>query len=154
MPLRRKQYDRSMRKLVLLFCTALVAFAADDPWAKVKELKTGTELRVFKKGAAQPLLVQMDELTDDNLVVIDKKKQTAIARDQIDRVDYRPSGKSRVTRETTTKVTDSVGDPKAVIPSPNPGAPGSTTSTSSNLSIGSKPDFETIYKRPPSPPKK
>jgi hypothetical protein len=137
-----------MRTLALLFCTALVAFGADDPWAKVKELKTGAELRVYKKGAAQPLLVQMDELTDDNLVVIDKKRQTAIARDQIDRVDYRPSGKSRVTRETTTKVTDSVGDPKAVIPSPNPGAPGSTTSTSSNLSIGSKPDFETIYKRP------
>jgi hypothetical protein len=143
-----------MRKLVLLFFTALVAFGADDPWAKLKELKTGTELRVFKKGAAQPLLVQMDELTDDNLVVIDKKKQTAIARDQIERVDYRPSGKSRVTRETTTKVTDSVGDPKAVIPSPHPDTPGSTTSTSSNVSFGSKPDFETIYKRPPSPPKK
>jgi hypothetical protein len=143
-----------MRKLVLLFCTALVAFAADDPWTKVKELKTGTELRVYKKGAAQPLLVQMDELTDDNLVVIDKKKQTAIGRDQIDRVDYRPSGKSRVIKETTTKVSDSVGDPKAVIPGPNPGAPGSTTSTSSNVSFGSKPDFETIYKRPPSPPKK
>jgi hypothetical protein len=143
-----------MVKSVLILCAALVAFGADDPWAKLKDLKTGTELRVFKKGAAQPLLVQMDELTDDNLVVIDKKQQTAIARDQIDRVDYRPSGKPRVTRETTTKVTDSVGDPKAVIPSPNPGAPGSTTSTSSNLSIGSKPDFETIYKRPPSPPKK
>ena len=143
-----------MRKFVLLFCAAFVAFAADDPWAKVKELKTGTELRVYKKGAAQPLLVQMDELTDDNLVVIDKKKQTAIARDQIERVDYRPSGKSRVTRETTTKVTDSVGDPKAVIPSPHPDTPGSTTSTSSNVSFGSKPDFETIYKRPPSPPKK
>jgi hypothetical protein len=143
-----------MRKLALLFCAALMAFGADDPWAKLKELKTGTELRVYKKGAPQPLLVQMDELTDDNLVVIDKKKQTAIARDDIDRVDYRPPGKSRVTKETTTKVSDSVGDPKAVIPSPNPGAPSSTTSTSSSLSIGSKPDFETIYKRPPSPPKK
>jgi hypothetical protein len=143
-----------MRKLALLFCAAVVALGADDPWAKVKELKTGTELRVYKKGAAQPLLVQMDELTDDNLVVIDKKQQTAIARDQIERVDYRPSGKSRVTKETTTKVTDSVGDPKAVIPSPHPSAAGSTTSSSSNVSFGSKPDFETIYKRPPSPPKK
>src|ERR1035437_11109666 len=145
-----------MRKLVVFFCAALAAFAADDPWAKVKELKTGTELRVYKTGAAQPMLVQMDELTDDNLVVIDKKQQTAIARDQIDRVDYRPSGKSRVTKETTTKVNDGVGDPKAVIPSPQQqGNPGPTTTTSSSVSIGSRPDFETIYRRPPGgPPKK
>src|SRR5450755_2828630 len=143
-----------MPKFAFFLWAALIAFGADDPWAKLKELKTGTELRVYKKGAAQPLLVKMDELTDDNLVVINKNEQTAIARDQIDRVDYRPSGKSRVTKETTTKVNDGVGDPKAVIPSPNPGAPGSTTSTSSNVSFGSKPDFETIYKRPPSPPKK
>ena len=144
-----------MRKLAFFLCTALMAFGADDPWAKVKELKTGTELRVFKKGAAQPMLVKMDELTDDNLVVIDKNAQTAIARDQIDRVDYRPSGKSRITKETTTKVNDGVGDPKAVIPGPRQqGNPGPTTSTSSNVSIGSKPDFETIYRRPTGGPLK
>src|SRR5450631_4636065 len=113
-----------MRKLALLFCAALVAFGADDPWAKLKELKTGTELRVYKKGAAQPLLVKMDELTDDNLVVINKHEQTAIPRDQIDRVDYRPAVKSRVTKETSTKVTDSATDPKAAIPSPHQGPPG------------------------------
>jgi hypothetical protein len=142
-----------MRKLLLLLCPALLAFGADDPWAKVKELKTGTELRVYKKGAALPLVVKMDELTDDNLVVIDKNKQTAIARDQIDRVDYRPSGKSRVTKETTTKVNDGVGDPKAVIPGPQQqGTPGPSTSSSSNVSFGSKPDFETIYRRPTGAP--
>jgi hypothetical protein len=132
-----------MRKLAFFLCAALLAFAADDPWAKVKELKTGAELRVFKKGAAQPLLVQMDELTDDNLVVIAKNQQTAIPRDQIERVDCRPSGKSRVTTETTSKSDGGVG---ATRPS---------SSTSSNLVIGSKPDFETIYRRPTgAPPKK
>jgi hypothetical protein len=131
-----------MRKLALFLCAALLALGADDPWAKVKELKTGAELRVFKKGAAQPLLVQMDELTDDNLVVIAKNQQTAIPRDQIERVDYRPSGKSRVTKETTSKVNDAAG------------ATGPSNSTSSNLVIGSKPDFETIYRRPPTAPKK
>src|ERR1035438_267372 len=100
-----------MRKLALFLVTALLAFGADDPWAKVKELKTGAELRVYKKGATQPLLVKLDELTDENLVVIDKNRQTAIAREQIDRVDYRPSGKSRVTKESTTKVDDGEGDP-------------------------------------------
>jgi hypothetical protein len=132
-----------MRKLALFLCAALLAFAADDPWAKVKELKTGAELRVFKKGAAQPLLVQMDELTDDNLVVIAKNQQTAIPRDQIERVDYRPSGKSRVAKETTSKSDDAVGATRP------------TTTTSSNVSFGSKPDFETIYRRPTgAPPKK
>jgi hypothetical protein len=143
-----------MRTLLLFLCSALVAFGAEDPWAKVKELKTGTELRVYKKGTVLPLVVKMDELTDDNLIVINKNEQTAIARDQIDRVDYRPSGKSRVTKETTTKVNDGVGDPRAVIPSPRQGNPGPSTSTSSNLSIGSKPDFETIYRRPTGAPAK
>jgi hypothetical protein len=129
-----------MLKFVLFLCTAVLAFGADDPWAKLKELKTGTELRVYKKSVAQPLLVQMGELTDDNLVVIDKKEQTAIARDLIERVDYRPSGKSRVTKETSTK--DVVGPD------------GRSTSTNSGLSIGPKPDFETVYRRPPSPAKK
>jgi hypothetical protein len=138
-----------MAKFLLFLCTALLAFGADDPWAKVKELKTGTELRVFKKGAAQPLLVKMDELTDDNLVVINKAAQTAIPRDQIDRVDARPTGKSRVTKETITKEGTALDDAKAVIPSPRQGAPGPTTSTSSTVGIGSKPDFETIYRRPP-----
>ena len=132
-----------MRTFALFLCAALLGLGADDPWAKVKELKTGTELRVFKKGAAQPLLVQMDELTDDNLVVIAKSQQTAIPRDQFDRVDSRPSGKSRVTRETTSKTDDAVGAARP------------TTTTSSNVSIGSKPDFETIYRRPTGgPPKK
>lgn len=137
-----------MWKFILFLCTALAAFGADDPWAKLKELKTGTELRVYKKGASQPLLVKMDELTDDNLVVINKNEQTAIARDQIDRVDYRPSGKSRVTKESTSKVNDATNDPKSGIPNPSPGAPGPSTSTSNTVSIGSKPDFEVIYRRP------
>jgi hypothetical protein len=137
-----------MRKLALFLFPALLAFGADDPWAKLKELKTGTELRVYKKGATQPLLVKMDELTDDNLVVINKNEQTAIARDQIDRVDYRPSGKSRVTKETTTKVDNPVSDPKSTIPSVGSSAPGPSTSSSSTVSIGSKPDFEVIYRRP------
>src|SRR5664279_2182829 len=112
-----------MRKLLFFLCTALLAFGADDPWAKVKDLKTGTELRVYKVGAAQPLLVQMGELTDDNLIVINKKEQTAIARDQIDRVDYRPY-KPRVIKENSSKVIN------------NPDG-GQSTSSGSGLSIGS-----------------
>src|ERR1700723_3555156 len=94
-----------MRGFLLLMLAALVAFGADDEWTKVRALKTGAELRVYKKGANQPVLAQMDELTDENLIVIVKKTQTAIPKDQIDRIDARPTSGSRVTKETTTKET-------------------------------------------------
>ena len=137
----------------MFLCAAILAFGADDPWAKVKEIKSGVELRVYKKGAAQPLLVKMDEATDDNLVIVNKNEQVAIPKDQIDRIDFRPS-KSRVTKETKSTVADPGTDPRSAIPGPDRGHPGPASSTSTSVSIGSKPDFETIYRRPTSAPKK
>ncbi|MCU1235466.1 MAG: hypothetical protein JWP63_3433, partial [Candidatus Solibacter sp.] len=95
-----------MRKLLFSLSIAVALFGADDPWAKVKELKSGTELRVYKKGAGQPLNVKMGDLTDENLIVIDKKEQTAISRDVIERIDARPTGKSRVTTESKIATKD------------------------------------------------
>jgi hypothetical protein len=77
-------------KMFLLMLAAAATFAADDPWQKVKDLKSGTDLRVFRRGSTQPQLVQMGDLTDDNLVVIDKKAERAIPREEIDRIDSRP----------------------------------------------------------------
>jgi hypothetical protein len=137
-----------MRGLLLVILAGVVAFGAEDEWAKVKGLKTGAEIRVFKKGSTQPVLAQIDELNDDNLIVIVKKTQTAIPKDQIDRIDARPTSGSRVTKETTTKQT--YGDTKPGSPS----APEVVTSTSSSVSVGGKPDFETVYRRPVGAPKK
>jgi len=136
-----------VRGLLLLVLAGAVAFGAEDEWAKVKALKTGAEIRVFKKGSMQPVMAQMYELTDENLVVLVKKTQTAIPKDQIDRIDARPTGGSRVTKETATK--EAPPDPRTAA---GPEAPGSSTST--NVSIGSKPDFETVYRRPIGAPKK
>jgi hypothetical protein len=143
------------RRLLLFLLVAVAsAWAADDAWSKVKALKTGTELRVYKKGSMQPILAQMDELTDENLVVIVKKTQTAIARDQIDRIEARPQAGSRVTTETTT--TETVPDAKSASaqPSPGHGPDVPETSTSTNVSVGSKPKFEVVYRRAPGTPKK
>src|SRR5580700_2966313 len=129
-----------MRGLLLLILAAVAAFGAEDEWAKVKGVKTGAEIRVFKKGSTQPILAQMDELTDENLIVIVKKTQTAIPKDQIDRIDARPPG-GGATKETTTKQTvDADGK--------------ENTSTSTGYSFGGKPNFETVYRRPPGAPKK
>ncbi len=128
-----------MRGFLLLMLTALAAFGAGDEWAKVSALKTGAELRVYKKGSVQPVSAQMDELTDENLIVLIKKTQLAIPKEQIDRIDARPSG-GGPTKETTTKKTvDADGK--------------ESTSTSTGYSFGGKPDFETVYRRPPAPKK-
>ena len=140
-----------LRTLLFVF-TATLALGADDPWAKVKDLKTGTELRVYKKGSSQPLLVKMDEVTDENLLVLNKNEQIAVPKDQIDRVDFRPV-KPRVTKETKTTVSNG-GEAGPPSPGPNQNAGGPTSSTSTSVSFGSKPDFETIYRRPPGAPKK
>jgi hypothetical protein len=130
-----------MRAFLLTLLACLAGFGAGDDWTKVKALKTGAELRVFKKGSAQPVAAQMADLTDENLIVLIKKTETAIPRDQIDRIDARPSTASRVTKETTTK--DGVGADG-----------GQTSSMSTNYSVGNKPDFEMVYRRPPAMPKK
>jgi hypothetical protein len=88
----------------------------------------------------------------DYVVLVEgrESEQVAIPRQQIDRIDYRPSGGRRVTAESKSKTTDP--DTRPAPPGYNSQTPG--TSTSSGLSIGSKPDFETIYKRPVVAPKK
>lgn len=139
-----------MRKLFLaLCCAAAVLHSADDPWAKVKAIKSGTELRVYKKGATQPLLVKMDEATDDHLVFVNKTSQSSLDKSEIDRIDARPSAKRPVTKETKETTSDTSADPRSAIPGPQPNRPGGTTSSSStSLTFGSKPDFETVYRRP------
>ena len=129
-----------MRKTILLILAAAAAFAADDPWQKVKDLKSGVDIRVFRKGSTQPLLVQMGELTDDNLVVIDKKAERAIPREAIDRIDSRPPKATWVKEEKTANTANPDGS--------------NSNSYSSGYSKGSRGDFETIYRRPAPPPKK
>jgi hypothetical protein len=130
---------------MFVLLSAALVFGADNPWAKVKELKTGTEIRVYKTGSRQPLTAKFSDASDENLIVIIKNEQTAIPKDEIDRIDYRPPAKdSRVTRETKTVNTN---ETQPVGPRANPGASVPGTSSSSSITMGGKPDFETLYRR-------
>jgi hypothetical protein len=135
-----------MRRVLLLAFATLAAFAADSSWDKVRELKTGTELRIFKKGARQPVLGTMDEANDERVIVVVKNEEIAVQKDDIDRIDYRPAGKKGPTKETRTTQSDSTQTTPA---GPQPPGTGSSTTTSTTTSFGSgsKPDFETIYRR-------
>jgi hypothetical protein len=136
-----------MSKALLLTLAALTMAAADNPWDKVCALKTGTELRIYKKGARQPVLGTMDEANDERLILVVKKEEIAIPKEDIDRVDYRAAKSSgRVTKETRTTESDST-QTTPVGPVPKGTQTGPSTSTTTTIGSGSKPDFETIYRR-------
>jgi hypothetical protein len=135
-------------KLLPSMVIAAATLLAADEWAKVVELKSGTELRIVKDGGKQPVMAQMDHATEDNLFIATKKEQLVIPKSEIQRIDYRPKGGSRITKESTVKKSGP-GNPSPSEQRIGGGAPGPSHSASTNLSIGSKPDFETIYRRRP-----
>ena len=136
-----------MRSVLIVFLTTLAAWAADDPWTKVRELKIGTEVRVLKHGSMQPILGTMDEATDDHLVVVVKNEETAIPRTLIDRLDARPPAPNpRFERESKSEIKDP--DAKSMVPY----TPGGTVPSQSNTTtvyVHQKPEFETVYRKPP-----
>lgn len=131
----------------LLTAALLLTAAPADPWAKVHELKTGQELRIIRSDSKQPMLANMDELTEESLIVVVKDRQVSIPKASIQRIDARPiSTKSRLVREnkTTTSYPDKITTPPTQM---NNGGAGQSVSSSSSLSIGPKPDFEMVYRK-------
>ena len=142
-----------MIRLLFVLLAAAVAFAADDPPGQGK----GTEERhrtsgSTKKGTAQPILAKFADVTADNPIaqVVKNDEIGRSPKTTVDRIDGRPDKASRITRGTKYQQTD---------PDPVPAPPGHasnvpSTSTSTSVGIGSKPDFELVYKRPSAPPTK
>lgn len=133
-----------MRKLLVFSLAALTVFAAENAWDKVRDLRTGIEVRIIKKGTRKPILGIMDEANDERIIVVVKHEEIAIQKDDIDRIDYRPPGTGKASKETRTTQSS---ETTPVGPAGQGAAPGPSTSTSTTLSSGSKPDFETIYRR-------
>jgi hypothetical protein len=117
----------------LLFATSFILYAdknvAADPWDKVRDLKTGSDLRIYKTGVTEPVRAQFADVTERKLLVIIKNSETAITKSEIERIDYQPPPtKSR------TKTYDATPD-----------------SASMSISSGnSREGWQTIYQRPPS----
>jgi hypothetical protein len=134
-----------IRKLAILFSAAVLTAAAQSSWDKVKEIKSGTQIRVVQRGVERPVEATFDELREDDVLVVVKNEQKAIPKYQIDRIDARPKGGSRVTAQSSSKTEQPDTRPQGS-PQTRPAVPG--TSTSSGLSIGGKPAYETVYRRP------
>ena len=141
-----------MRTALLLIAAIATATASDDTWTKVKDLKSGTELRITREGAKQPLMAQMDHANDETLYIATKKEQLSIPKSEIVRLDARPPQKgNKLTKQSTIKGNE-VGNPSPSEQRAGGRLAGPSSSASSSVSIGSKPDFETIYRRMPGAP--
>src|SRR5690349_9879180 len=93
-----------MLRYVAVLLAGVTAFAADDPWTKVKKLKSGTEIRIVKKGASAPLTGKLDEARDESLTMVLKNEQVTVEKDSIERLDYRPSKPGgRIVAESKSK---------------------------------------------------
>ena len=131
----------------LLLVLPLLALCADDPWTKVREVKSGTELLIYKQGLKKAIMAKMDEATETRLMIVIGESQVAIPKAEIDRIEQRPLPKgSRVTRETKTTKGVYEGHEGQT-------QPPATSSSASSVSIGSKAPFEPLYRRPLTSPK-
>ncbi|MDR3703095.1 MAG: hypothetical protein P4L56_25850 [Candidatus Sulfopaludibacter sp.] len=141
-----------MLRIFFFLLAAAALFAADDAWTKVQALRSGTEIRVLKKGSTQALTGKFDEANAERLLLVIKNQQIAIPKDQVDRLDYRPTGsRVSVTGKTVQEDPSAAREPRAGMGHEPEG--GSTT-TSTNVNVGSKPDFEMLYRRQTGAPKK
>lgn len=135
---------------VMFTCAAALLPGAETSWTKVKDLKGRAELRIYKKGAREPINATFDDASDERIIVVVRNEQTAIRKEDIDRIDARPlSPPRKMSVDKTEKKTEPDYTPR-----PNAGPPIPGTESSSNVSFGSKPNFETIYRRGDEPPKK
>jgi hypothetical protein len=134
-----------MKPIVLLLLTAMASFAADDSWAKVRELKRGVELRVYTANTKEPIRATFDQASDESLIVITKDGQLSILKDDIERVDRRREPPRPIVKET--QVDRKIAAKGAEVTSNT--IPGATTSVKTRVDIPSKSAFETIYDRKP-----
>ena len=139
-----------MSRIALILLSAVALFAADSPWAKVTALPNRSELRIYQKGARDAITATLADATEERIVVVVKNKQMTVAKEDIERIDARLVEPKRKPEATTTQTTT---DPD-LAPRLGAGPPMSTTSTSSGMSFGgNKPDFKTIYVKPPAAPR-
>lgn len=139
-----------MQRWILWLALGSLALA-EDTWDKVKGLKSGTEIRVVVADSKQPVVGLLDEADDERLVLVVKNEQKAIQKADILGVDARPMSNKRGPRFTkSTTVSNDVTNPKPPVantPGPlnRPGGPSGSTGTS--YSVGSKPEFEKVYRK-------
>ena len=139
------------RIAVILLAATCTCWRQITRGPRSRPCRTGPSCASTNKGVRDPITATLADATEERIVVVAKNKQTTIAREDIERIDARPvEPKKKPEAGATTQTT---ADPD-LAPRLGAGPPMSTTSTSSGMSFGgNKPDFKTIYTKPPAAPK-
>ncbi len=142
------------RTVLLVLLALSTLWAADNPWAKVQDLKHGAELRIYRNGVREPLVAKFDEANDERILIVSKNSQMAVAKEDIDRLEARPSSKAPA-RKSVTETTSKTTEPDYT-PHPPGGVPVPSTSYGSTVTWGdgSKAPFQLVYTRPAESPRK
>lgn len=136
----------SLRLLIVPLLLALPSLAGDD-WSKVKELPSGSDLKIFARGSVQPRIAKYADATDSSLIVVVKNEQVSIPKDDIDRIEARPPVKKAGKKMVSETHVDDPAQP-STDPGPRRSAPGSSSySTTTSISSGDKGEFSTVYRR-------
>jgi hypothetical protein len=125
---------------VIRLLVLLLLFA--DPWAAVRELKPGGDVRIYQTGEKKPVAAKFDSASEDALVILLKNGQVSIPKSRIERIEYRAPQPGRVSMETRRVV----GTKEEAVQGRTKNSEAPPDSTSGGLKIVSRP-FETVYRR-------
>lgn len=140
-----------MLKALCLLMTAAAAFGEEDPWAKLRGLESGSELRIYKIGAKQPINARLDEVKQESILIATDKEQMAVPKSEIERVDRRIApATSRVAVEARRVV----GTHESTVSAAGADRSAPPLSTLAGIKIKSQQDFEIVYQRGPAADKK
>ena len=137
-----------MKQILVWYSLIALAFGAEDAWTKVKELKSGSEVRILKVGSKEAVIGKFDEADEERLVLVVKNTQIAIAKGDVISLEARPMAASKVMTVTHMKNTDPAAElAKPKVPDPSSPATPALSSSSSTVSFGSKPGYELVYRK-------
>jgi len=117
------------RLAALLAC--VLAWAADD-WQKVRDLKSNSEVRIYKKDSTKPLAGKISGATERKVILMTKNEVVSIDRSEVDRVEYHPPSKVEKNESSGTATNED----------------GSNSQSSSYGVSWSREGWQTVYQRP------
>lgn len=81
-----------MKALFSWFGLIFAVSGADDAGTKVKDIKSGSEVRILKVGIKEAVVGKLDEADDFRLVLVLKNAQAAILKEDVLSIGVRPMG--------------------------------------------------------------